>query len=137
MKKIILISCVSKKLNINCTAEKMYISPLFKMNLKYAKQMNPDKIFVLSAKYGLLELNDEIEPYNETLNDKKKAEIEIWANNVFNKLKEKTNINETNFIFLAGMKYRKYLIPNIKHYEIPMLGLTIGRQLKFLKEHII
>lgn len=37
---------------------------------------------------------------------------------------------------LAGARYRKYLIPNIRSYSIPLEGLTIGRQLKYLKERI-
>jgi len=134
MKKVVLISCVSKKENKVCSAEKMYISPLYKMNLKYAKLFNPDEIFILSAKYGLLELNIEIEPYNETLNDKGKREVEEWAEEVYKKLLEKFNIKNTLFIFLAGEKYRKYLLPKLNHYEIPMNGLTIGKQLQFLKE---
>ena len=92
--------------------------------------------FILSAKYGLLELNKEIEPYNETLNNKKKNEIEEWAKKVYEKLSENFDINNTNFIFLAGDKYRKYLLPKLHHYEIPMYGLTIGKQLQFLKEKI-
>ena len=134
MKKVVLISCVSKKENKVCSAEKMYISPLYKMNLKYAKLFNPDDIFILSAKYGLLELNREIEPYNETLNDKGKREVEKWAEEVYKQLSEKFDINNTQFIFLASDKYRKYLLPKLKHYEIPMNGLTIGKQLQFLKE---
>ena len=38
------------------------------MNLKFAKSLNPDNIFILSAKYGLIDLDEEIEPYDKTLN---------------------------------------------------------------------
>ena len=46
--KVVLISCASKKLNRKAKAEDLYISPLFKLNLKYAKSLNPDKIFILA-----------------------------------------------------------------------------------------
>ena len=36
MAKIVLISCVSKKLDHSAKARDMYISPLFKLSLKYA-----------------------------------------------------------------------------------------------------
>ena len=62
MKKIVLISCVSKKLAVKSKAENLYSSVLFKYNLRYAKSLNPEKIFILSAKYGLLSLDDEVEP---------------------------------------------------------------------------
>jgi cytoplasmic iron level regulating protein YaaA (DUF328/UPF0246 family) len=68
MANIILISCASTKCQYKTEAQNMYISPLFIKSLKYAKnKLKSDKIFILSAKYGLLDLIDVIEPYNVTL----------------------------------------------------------------------
>jgi len=136
MKKIVLISCVSQKLSHKSKAKDMYISSLFKYNLKYAKSLNPDKIYILSAKYGLLDLNKEIEPYNLTLNTMKSGEIKDWAIKVLNQLNKVTDLQNDEFIFLAGEKYRKYLIPHISKYKIPLEGLKIGEQLKYLKEKV-
>jgi len=130
--KIILISCVSKKLHNKSKAQDLYISPLFKKNLQYAKSLNPDKIFILSAKYGLLRLNEEIEPYDKTLNKMRSNEIKEWANSVLNQLKRSTDLENDEFVFLAGNNYRKFLLPHIKHYNIPMQGLSIGKQLQWL-----
>lgn len=132
--KIVLISCASKKLPEKAKATDIYISPLFKLNKKYAKSLNPDKIFILSAKYELLNQEEIIEPYNETLNKMSSKEIEKWAKKVLTKLRKVSNLKKDEFIFLAGEKYRKYLIPHLKNYEIPLKGLGIGKQLKFLKE---
>jgi cytoplasmic iron level regulating protein YaaA (DUF328/UPF0246 family) len=82
MRKIVLISCVSKKLPRNSKARDLYISPLFKKNLQYALKLAPDQIFILSAKYGLVGLDDEIEPYEMTLNTMSVKEIKQWANSV-------------------------------------------------------
>jgi len=131
--KVVLISCVSKKLNHKARAEELYISSLFKLNMKYAFSLNPDKIFILSAKYGLLSLEEEIEPYDETLNEKKDSEIKRWAEKVLKQLSEEADLENDEIIFLAGEKYRKYLLPQIKNYSIPLKGLGIGRQLEFLK----
>ncbi len=132
--KIVLISCASKKLQDKTKAKNLYISPLFKANMKYVSSLQPDKIFILSAKYGLLDLDDEICPYNETLNKKSEKEIKLWAEDVLNKLKKEADLKKDEIIFLAGEKYRKYLIPEINNYKIPLKGLGIGKQLKFLKE---
>lgn len=132
--RIVLISCVSKKLPRKAKAKELYISPLFKLNLQYAKSLQPDEVFILSAKYGLLDLNDEIEPYNETLNKKSNKKIKLWAEKVIEKLKQEADLEKDEFIFLAGEKYRKYLLPKIKNSEIPLQNLGIGKQLKFLKE---
>lgn len=134
MDNIVLISCVSKKLPCKAKAKDLYDSPLFKYALKYAHQLNPDRIFILSAKYGLVELDDEIEPYDQTLNNMNSRETKGWASMVLKQLSSKTDIFHSEYVFLAGEKYRKFLIPEIKHFKIPLKGLPIGRQLQKLKE---
>ena len=137
MARIVLISCVSKKLSYRAKAKDLYISPLFKYNLKYAKSLNPDRIFILSAKYGLLDLEEEIESYNETLNTMSSKDIKEWANKVINQLNKLANLKKDEIIFLAGERYRKYLISHISNYKIPLKGLGIGKQLKFLKDKFL
>jgi len=135
-KRIVLISCVSKKLLSVAKTKDLYISTLFKLNLQYAKKLEPDSIFVLSAKYGLLPLNKEIEPYEQTLNNMRSNEVKEWANRVLAQIKEVCSIDETEFTFLSGEKYRKYLLPHMKNVQIPLKGLPIGKQLQRLKELI-
>lgn len=134
MKKIVLISCVSQKLPHKAKARDLYVSTLFKLNLKYANSLRPNEIYVLSAKHGLLELEREIEPYEQTLNNMRASEIKKWANNVLQQLRTVASLEEAEFIFLAGDKYRKYLLPHIKNAVVPLEGLRIGEQLQRLKE---
>lgn len=103
------------------------------MNLQYARSLIPDRIFILSAKHGLVCLDDEIDPYDETLNTKTSKEIKYWATQVLDSLKGEISLERDEVIFLAGDKYRKYLVPFIKNYRIPLKGLTIGKQLQYLK----
>lgn len=132
-KKIVLISCVRRKLPHPAKAKDLYVSPLFRLNLKYAVSLNPDKIYVLSAKHGLLDLEKEIKPYEQTLNNMSAGEIKKWANKVLQDLKPVASLEEAEFIFLAGDKYRKYLLPHMKHTIVPLEGLPIGKQLQRLK----
>ena len=132
MKKIVLISCVSQKRTRRSKAKDLYISALFKKNLAYARQLNPDAVYILSAKYGLLDLETEIDPYNLTLNTMSASEIRKWADIVVEQLSQVANLNDDHFVFLAGMKYRKYLLPHLRSYEIPFEGMTIGKQLQAL-----
>jgi cytoplasmic iron level regulating protein YaaA (DUF328/UPF0246 family) len=134
MRKIVLISCASKKHPQKSRVRELYISDLFKKELQYAQKLAPDQIFVLSAKYGLVGLDDEIEPYNLTLNTMSSREIKRWADDVIIQLSEKADLRNDQFVFLAGEKYRKYLVPHLVHVEIPLEGLTIGRQLHKLSE---
>ena len=136
MKKIVLISCVSKKLPHPASAQDLYVSPLFRLNLQYARKLQPDAIYVLSAKHGLLDLNTEIEPYNLTLNDMATRQVQAWAEQVLEQIKQRADLSKDHFVFLAGLKYRKFLVPRLASYEVPMQGLTIGRQLQFLSERV-
>ncbi len=113
MRKIVLISCASRKRQQKSRARELYISDLFKKELQYAEKLAPDQIFVLSAKYGLVGLDDEIEPYDLTLNTMSSTEIKQWAEGVLRQLSEKTDLQNDQFVFLAGEKYRKYLLPYI------------------------
>jgi len=133
MKTHILISCVSKKLDRPAPAKDLYTSPLFKFAYQYATSLKPDTIFILSAKHGLLSCDEVIAPYNETLNKMKAREVEIWAKQVLTELTKRTDLENDNFVLLAGEKYRKYLMPHLKHYRVPMKGLGIGEQLSWLK----
>lgn len=136
MAKIILISCVKKKLNHKAKAKELYISPLFKKEFEYAKLLNPDKIFILSAKYGLLELDNEIEPYDKTLNKMHSNEIRDWAKLVLNQLMSVSDVNNDDFTFLAGNNYRKFLLPNIKNFHIPMEHVDFFHQQPWLTREI-
>lgn len=135
MSKIVLIACSKGKFHQKAKAQDIYEGILFKKSLKYAKNMHSDFIFILSAKYGLLGLDEEIEPYDKTLNEMPLNEKKLWADAVLNQLKKFSSLDTDNFVFLAGDNYRKFLIPHITNYEIPMEGLRIGKQLRWLTEN--
>lgn len=130
---IAFISCVSKKREGKHIARELYISALFNKSLKYCEK-NFDKVYILSAKYGMLELNDKIENYNLTLNNFKKAEKKKWAFEVYNSIIEKVDPKDEIFWF-CGMNYRKYLMRVLqnKQHE-PLKGLEIGDILKWFKQ---
>lgn len=134
MKSIILISCCKQKAKERCKAKNMYISPLFKLSWKYAKQFDSD-IYILSAKYGLLNPETIIEPYDLTLKKFSKDEQIKWSSDIVEKLKNICSLENDKFIILAGNTYIEYILPFIKNYELPMIGLGLGKRLKWLNKH--
>jgi hypothetical protein len=134
MSTVVLISCVSKKLPHRAKAKDLYISPLFRMNLAYARQFVPEKVFILSAKYGLVALDEEIEPYDVTLNRMSAKERRSWAAKVVAQLQKTCDLDRDHFVVLAGKKDRQHLLPHLKSYDVPFEGVPIGKQLQFLKE---
>lgn len=129
---ISLIGCVKLKLTKSTFAEKIYVSTLFKYSLEYAKQRS-DRIFILSAKYGLLGLDTIIEPYNETLNGKSDKEIKEWSKKVFKSILD-LNIENNEFLYLCGDNYKKYLQVWLPGSD-PLKGMGLGKRLQWLKNN--
>ena len=138
MKTVILIACGKDKKKEASKAKDLYQGSYFKKTLEYAyilsKQYKAD-IYILSAKYGLLELNTIINPYNFTLNDVDKMYKKKWAYGVIKELNKRIKKND-RVIFLAGKNYNKYLKMYYKNNLDPLEGLRIGEKMKRLNELI-
>lgn len=144
MKRIVLISCVSKKGNKKAKAKDLYKGPLFTNSLAYGKKLNPDKIFILSALHHLVELDQEIEPYDVTLryvppakrNPKLKVltkkESVLWGQKVLQQLENIADLKKDEFIILAGQSYIKPIEKGITNIREPLKGLRQGERVKFL-----
>jgi hypothetical protein len=147
MKKIVLISCVSSKLNHKAKAKDLYLGPLFTSSLAYARKLQPDKIYILSALHHVVDLEQEIEPYDVTLSyvsPQKRAEkpgLKVlnkqeaahWGQTVLQQLSQKTDLQNDEFTILAGKSYINPIRHGIKHSKEPLEGLKQGERVKYLK----
>jgi hypothetical protein len=133
--RIVLISCVKVKLNHPAKARELYISPLFKLSLRYAESLHPDKIFILSAKYCVVGLDEKIAPYELTLNKMHIPQAKEWSEKVISQLRTVSDLDNDEFVVVAGERYRRFLLPHIRHYTIPTKGLSFGKTLQYLKAH--
>lgn len=129
----IFLSCTKKKASHRCKAEDMYKeSSLFSKALEYAKSLNPDNIYILSAKYHVLPLSKEINPYNKTLKDCSAEEREEWTKEVVKQLKSK-NINfEAKTLFFCGEDYIQYLKEYFPNSKSMFSGKGIGEIMHWL-----
>lgn len=150
MRKIVLISCVSRKGKIKTKAKDLYKGPLFENSLDYGQLLFPYKIFILSAKHYLLDLEKEIEPYDVTLcyvapkkkekNPKLKVltkeEAKRWGEKVLNRLRKEADVKNDLFIILAGQSYVKLIARGLTNIEEPLKGVVLGKRPGKLKELI-
>jgi len=128
--KILLISCGKNKTELPKQAMLLYTGALFKLQLQHAKEQNPDRLYIMSAKYGLLELDELIAPYDYSLIGKDKEFKIEWSNNILHQLSEKNvDVKTDEFIILGGINYWEYLIDHITNYTIPFKGLEAGNTL--------
>lgn len=134
MQRVILISATSKIQDSPAPARELYISELFERKLEYAAALDPDVSYVLSAKHGLVDMDDVIEPDETKLDDLGILEQREWARQVLSQLEDVTNIHVDEFIVLAEKPYRDSLIPYLTNYRIPTKGMPTEEKLDWLDE---
>ncbi len=141
MEKILIVtSCSAKKRNYKTKAIDLYQGHLFKKIKKFARVNNFD-LKILSAKYGLLNPNSIIEPYNFTISNKKDVL------NLQKKVISELLVSISNYkivLIIMGSKYRKVIEPIDKeniYYIINHKGLggylnLMSKLLKFTRKEI-
>jgi hypothetical protein len=136
MKNIVLLSCVKSQHTYKAAVRDLYYGQFFSKCLKYAESQKPDKILVLSSKYGLLRLDEEKEPYNVALSEMPARERRAWAENVIAQLKHECDTENDHFLILAIDLYLEYIQSALKHKKMPMQGLRRGEKLTWLNDHL-
>lgn len=135
-KTVVLIACSSRKLDRPARARDLYQGTLFRASLDWAASQPPDEICILSAKYGLVDLEQVIEPYDLTLNNLPLRQVRAWAERVFGQLQRRFDTERDRFVFLAGEKYRRFLVSRLSHVDVPLAGLPIGKQVSWLQNAV-
>jgi len=140
MATVVLLSCTKSKTVYEAPAQELYsASPMFQKTLEYGKTLKPDKMYILSAKHHLVNLNQKLKPYDLTLKDFTREEKEKWGEEVYKEMKSRgLNLERDKFIFLAGNEYIKPLTKYIpeKNTETPMGGKRFGQRLKWLNSQL-
>jgi hypothetical protein len=135
MKTVYLVSCVSKKRAIPMPARELYTSDWFVKARAYVERTGCPW-FILSAEYGLVHPDRTLRPYDRTLNTMSVRERKAWAARVEVELEDQMPPTG-HIVVLAGLRYREYLMDCLhrlaKTVEVPMEGLSIGRQLQYFK----
>lgn len=133
----VFIGCVKKKKLGTLKARELYNSTLFKYELAYALTLTDEEnIYILSAKYGLITLDDIITNYDLTLNKLNEHSKKVWSYKVIKKAEKLGITKEEKIVFLCGNNYSKYLKKYFKNYSDPTQGLSLGNTLKFYKEKL-
>ena len=129
-----LVSCVSVKRPSPAPARDLYTSTWFR-KARALVEASRRPWYILSAKYGLVDPNEPIEPYDKTLKTMRASERREWARGVLKALEPRLP-EMISISFLAGAAYREFLEPELRGrgiaVHVPMEGMGIGRQLSWL-----
>ncbi len=130
---IALVACSKQKQSVPCRAAELYRpSTLFSLSYAYAKG-NAERVYILSAKYGLVDEDAVIAPYDETLNDMSVDDRKAWSARVLARLGEVCDVDADHFIILAGRHYYEYLLPGLKNVTLPLGNLPLGKRVELLQ----
>lgn len=133
-----LISCCGPKLDRVSIARRLYTSPLFQKSLAYAERRCMH-VYVLSALYGLVEIEQMLKPYNQRLGRKK--ERELWAHQTVAALRGRHRPDE-ELLLLAGADYADPLKAKLDRVgwtgaiHEPLAGMQVGERLAWLNAEL-
>jgi len=148
MHHVLLIPCVGPKLAYRTRACELYQGPLFAACLAYAERLRPSKTYILSALHGLVDLEQELDPYDVTLRTLPEpyrtqhpnvrvltdAELEQWAIEVISALQSRHNLDLTRFTVLADNDYIEPIRHALRHFEEPLAGVSLENRPAALNE---
>lgn len=104
---VALVACSASKLDHRAPARELYSrSDLFTKALAWGEAF-ADQALILSAEHGLVELDQELDPYNTRL-PRQKAAQDLWGRRVLQQLVRKYQgmRGPVSFVVLAGKDYR-------------------------------
>lgn len=135
-----LVGCGKAKRSVACKARELYTGNLFRLSLAYALE-RCEVVYIVSAKHGLVELDQVLEPYEQSLRGVTAADRCAWARSVWGAVGHRHQLRGGDLVsclVLVGQLYAEPLLGagvqlglNVELLE-PLRGMPIGRRLSFL-----
>lgn len=139
MNRIYLVACSKAKLDVPAQARHLYDSPWFRLARDYVEQeiaATGGRWFILSALHCLVHPLQIIEPYQRRMSDWLPVQRREWGFRVARQLEAYIALGD-EVVILAGREYRAALGRNLGRrvdVTVPLEGLGIGQQLRWLKQ---
>lgn len=125
---IIIVGCGKSKLKSRSRADELYQGSLFKKRISLARTITTDdQIFILSAKYGLVSVDQLIDPYELKMGQRGSITARMLSLQA-----KRLNIRGTIGILASGpyIIMAQQVFDNVKIITPPHLG--IGKQMQWL-----
>lgn len=136
MARIAFIACSKTKAKDAMPAAALYTSPLFKKSLLAALDL-ADKVYILSAEHGVLDLGDHVAPYDTTLKTMRREARFAWGARTGEQLTKVLRPHDTA-VMLCGQEYLAPIMPKLEEIgvvvEVPLGILSLGMRLQKLSQ---
>lgn len=134
MARIAFVACSKTKAKAVLPAAALYTSPLFKKSLLAALDL-ADKVYILSAAHGVLDLGEPVAPYDVTLKTMRREARLAWRERTVEQLGQVLRPRDTA-VMLCGEEYLAPLRPKLEEIgvalEVPLDKLSLGVRLQKL-----
>jgi DGQHR domain-containing protein len=130
-----LVGCSKRKLPRAAPARDLYASPLFRLAARYCT-LACDRWFVLSARHGLVEPAEVIEPYDVTLRGLGRADRQAWATRVLGQLQQRGLLGAGHHFLLHAGAACTDPLARLLGAEQPLQGLGIGQRLSWYRRRL-
>ncbi len=136
MAELALVACAKTKASVAGPAAALYVSPLYRKSLLAALDRTKS-VCILSAKHGLLDLGQRIEPYELTLKGMTAERRLAWGERVAAKLFERMRAGDKAVVY-GGEDYVAPLLDPLRQcgvaVERPLGSRSLGARLQYLRD---
>ena len=139
---VCVIACSASKALTAMPARHLYTGDLFRKSLRWAEASRRfDAIKVLSAKHGLVDIEQMIKPYDTALHAMEFTARRAWAASVAHALVQQL-ADRAEVVALAGQLYTEGLALHLQvlaptvAFNRPLAGMGIGEQKAWLKRQL-
>ena len=136
-----LVGCCKPKLAHAAPARDLYLSRLFRLSLAEAHRAC-DVVYVISAEYALVELDQVIAPYDKTLTDLAKEWRPIWGSRVWDAIVARHPTVTRHVVIYAGKEYAEPILRAAPYgargatFAQPLAQMQIGQRLSWLSSRV-
>lgn len=127
---VVLVGCGSAKANHRSPAKDLYTGSLFRAARSYAEKYGTEWA-ILSALHGLVDPEQEVDPYDVAMSNLGAAQRRVWGVRVRAALRLRWP--RARFVLLAGRAYRDAL--GVVCHE-PLQGLRMGERIAWLRRRV-
>lgn len=134
----VLVGCGKAKASARCAARLLYTGGLFRASYRYGVRVAAERggsMAIVSARYGLVNPDAEIDPYDATLADRSKAERALWAERILSEVAIGAPAR-LELVLLMGATYAEPLKAAAEARGFtciePLRGLELGERLASL-----
>lgn len=128
---VALVGCGKRKRDVRCAASEMYVGNLFQAAFAHARA-TADEVWILSAQHDVLSPEAVIDPYDATLQGRRKRERWAWGSRVGHWLLEHYAGLDVQAHLYAGELYAAPVSSVLSRWWevwLPLEGLEVGERL--------